>query len=176
MYAYCESNPIMNIDPKGYATFSLGITFEAYLVGGISYSANFVIDDSYNVGLQVSEANVFKKESGVVIGLAGVSLGGSEKVSLADTIYDLEGTGISFDIFTSGKQAIGLSNDLKSSSFDVEISKNDTLTFEPQKNFKITASKTSTLFSFNVKKVVDDISNAISSGAKALWEKITSWF
>ena len=37
-----------------------------YLIGGLSYSIDFVFDDDYNIGIQVSEANIFKKGGGGV--------------------------------------------------------------------------------------------------------------
>ena len=172
MYAYCNNNPVMNVDPNGEKTYSFGWGFSLYFIGGLAYSIDVVVDDEYNVGIQVSEANVFKKQSGAVIGLIGAYLGPTRKMTLSDTIYDLEGEGFSTNILNFGSQSISLNSNLSSEpNVELEISQsasNGGFTKGPS----MTISRTTTLCSFNFIEFTEAVERKIDSWT----EKIKSWF
>ena len=166
MYAYCNNNPVMGIDPTGKWTFSLGAGFMAVCLGGFSYSISMSFDDNGNFGIQISEANIFKKSSGAVIGL--LNAGANAKFGFSynsDTIYDLEGESFSvsgalgpwgaevatsnLDDFSQGINSVSVTAGI--SVFPVDVS--------------VTASKTSTIWSFNIVET-----------AKKIWDGIVSWF
>ena len=91
MFVYCLNNPVNGIDLNGETTYSVGLNFSAFLLGGVSYSIFISWDDSGNLVLQTSEADVFRKKKGGVFGLASIGTSLFASRTELDTVYDLEG-------------------------------------------------------------------------------------
>ncbi len=166
MYAYCNNNPVMCVDLNGKWAASLGGTFFAVLGGGISYGVAIVIDDNWNVGIQVTEANVLKEKSGGVFGFvnAGISAKGGVSAN-ADTIYDLNGESysISASAFNYGIEA-STSNIVEPLEGAIMLSASYGASLA-NISIEAGASKTTTVASMNI----GDFFNSI-------WEGICSWF
>ena len=165
MYAYCGNNPVIGIDPTGKWTVSIGGNASAVCVAGVSYGIAFSLDDDGNLGIQFTESNVIKKKSGLMLG--GINAGINTKIAFSnnsDTIYDLEGE--SFSLSGSvGKFGIETAtSDLNNMSEGVN-------TFALTYGYSLapvdvaaTASKTETLWSFNIVKTI-----------KKAWRGVVSW-
>ena len=164
VYIYCMNNPVINVDYTGEWTFSIGGFVTLVCFGGFSYGISISVDDDWNVGLQYTEANVFKKESGVVIGGINISAGGKASLSLdADTIYDLEGESFSVsgsyyiyggEVATSDLEDVlggvnSMSVSVAASPLPVDAS--------------VSASNTKTIGSFNAVNVYKKIKETIHS-------------
>lgn len=86
-YLYCGNNPLNGIDPQGLWTLYLtGTAMGSFGLSGVRQSG-IVIDDNGNVGW----INI----TGVGAGSPAAALGGSIGWTNADTVFDLEGTGLS---------------------------------------------------------------------------------
>ncbi len=98
MFAYCNNNPICWKDPTGEWTFnvSLSASVVAFLFG-VSGSVGLSVDSDWNFGIQASYAlpNYINNDRTYIYGLATAGLGVSAQVTSNDTIYDLEGEGLS---------------------------------------------------------------------------------
>jgi len=155
LYAYCSNNPVMGIDPTGKWAISRGVSFFAVCFGGLSYSLAFSLDDDWNFGIQITEANVLKKKSGVMIG--GINAGVNAKFSIskdADTIYDLEGEGFSASASLSNYGIEASTSDLNNIVDGVNVF---SLSYGPSLmtvDVSATASKTKTIWSFNIAKTI----------------------
>ena len=93
MFQYGVNNPINNFDLNGMWAFSIGININATAFLGISLSVGFSIDGKGNWGFQFSHAgtNIENPSAGLLdIGIGVVPA----YIWDADTIYDLEGTGV----------------------------------------------------------------------------------
>jgi len=95
LFAYCSNNPRMGYDPTGKWTFSIGWSFSAFLLGGSSYSVSIAFDSSGNIALQTTTADVFKKNSGGIFGLASIGVGKTYSYTNLETVDDLEGPAVS---------------------------------------------------------------------------------
>ena len=168
LYAYCSNNPIIGHDPYGTVTVSINMGAYFFLVSGASYSFSVAIDDDGNIALQKTKADVFKKNSGAIFGLADIGGGESVTLSTADTVFDLEGP--SFAIGGSTKK-IGaevfvsdlsdMENAVKGVTFSVPNASKQAVDF----NVHATVSKTETIASFNIKDTLS-----------GWWREIKSWF
>ena len=169
MFAYCGNNPVMNVDYTGEKVIAIELGFSLYLIGGLSYSISLVVDDSRNIGIQVTEANIINNSSGAVIGGAGISAGITGKVSTAETIHDLTVEGLTISGLNVGQSSFSFSPDLESSSFDVSnIEISNFLGFSVSAIPWLptaTMSKTNTLGYFNLDETIN-----------TLFEKVKSWF
>ena len=111
LYAYCSNNPVMYVDPTGKWTFSFGINFSAFLGFGVGYSLNLSFDSKGNIALQTSVADVFN--SGATFGVGSIGISQPNTVTNYDTVFDLEGAGLSAGLsfpvygpFSAGADAI----------------------------------------------------------------------
>ena len=165
LYVYCSNNPVNYIDPTGQWTISQGVNVFGLIIGGISYSLDLVIDDNANVAIQITEANVLKKQAGAVIG--GINLGISRgyNISNADTVYDLEGisTSVSASVSLFGVSAFSSDiGDIPNSIYGAGLSVGPSIA---NVDIHATTGKTTTLASFNIADTVQKI-----------WKEICSWF
>lgn len=166
LFAYCSNNPVNYADPSGKFVVSIGMGFSAVCIGGLSYSISLSIDDDWNFGVQITEANVFKKRSGVVLGI--LNLGSNVRTGLSfdgDTIYDLEGEGFSVsgsiknvgvEVSTSDLNDVSKGTNVFSISYGASVMPVDVAA---------TASKTRTLWSFNIAETANNIR-----------KRVVSWF
>ena len=167
MFAYCGNDPTTNYDKTGEKTWSIGWSFSAVFVGGITYSLNWVFDDNGNVALQISEANIAKDFSGATIGLWSIGISRTYSYTVLDSVDDLEGNGISAGgtiPFICGKYVsadVILSMDSQSEIIGGSLSAGISAGVDAH----VTVSKTTTVAKFNI---VDT--------AKNIWKAIKSWF
>jgi len=115
MFAYCSNNPVMGYDPDGKWTYSFGVNFSSFLIGGATYSVSASLDSSGNIAIQTSKADLFRECSGATLGPAavGISLFGS--FTILDTVDELNGPALS----------VGISGIKKSYGADVLFSASD---------------------------------------------------
>ena len=90
MFAYCNNNPINNVDSLGLWTISISGTLSGVFGLGISLSFGFAFDGHGNFDLQYSHAIPGVDDTAMVGGL-GVSAGIAVQYTKADTVYDLYG-------------------------------------------------------------------------------------
>ena len=159
MYAYCNNNPVMNVDPKGKWTISVGVSGYAVFIGGISYSYNLVLDGEGNIALQVTEANILKNQSGAMFGLAGAGVSQNVGWSNAPTVYDLEGISYTADV-SIGQLGVEVSlpdtPNIGNSMTSASISKGASVQVVPG-DPHVTASRTSPIFTFNIGEAIENI-------------------
>ena len=109
MFAYCNNNPVNNIDSAGMWTvsFSVGGDFTFFFFGA-SISIGIAFDDDANVAIQwsYSAPNYLNDDQTYYVGLLDAGVGGSLQLTDDDTIYDLEGPG-SYAGFTAGNGFYG---------------------------------------------------------------------
>ena len=165
MYAYCGNNPIKYVDPMGLWTVSIGVNGFAFLIGGLSYNFDIVIDGKGNIALQKTKANVIEKKSGGVFGVVNAGVGVNFGGSNASTVYELEGESFSasvgylmFGISAFTSDIDNVSNSITGGSLSFGLS-------AVPVDVHVTADKTETVSSFNIIEY-----------AKRVWEEICSWF
>ena len=90
MYAYCNNNPINNIDSLGLWTISLSVSFSGVCGLGISAGIGFAFDDQGNFDWQYSYA-IPGVDGTSMVGAVGVGLGVGLQYTKAETVYDLYG-------------------------------------------------------------------------------------
>ena len=152
LYAYCGNNPVMGSDPLGKWTISFGKTYSAYVFSGISFSWNIVMDSSGNIAFQVSKANIFEKEGGVVMGIASLGVSANFTRTEFDTYRDLEGPGLSAGLsisagpISAGKEKITPLDDFNV----VGTTKSLGVGIGSPVDVSVTASITETKWSFNI--------------------------
>lgn len=168
MYAYCSNNPTAEMDPSGYQTISIGINFLGTLIGGASYTYNLSFDFHGNIGIQRTEANIFKKQSGGIFGIADLAMNIVAGTSDLDTIYDLEKESYSADV-SFGKNGVELVstdiNDLTGSFHGVNATLFGLSAIPSPVNGHVTVGITETIASLN-----------IADAFKSVWKEVKSWF
>jgi RHS repeat-associated protein len=97
-YLYCRNNPVNMVDPQGLWTFHIQGSVSATMIGSFVVQAGIVIDDNGNVGWMVTRSRLNIPggyDDWVGFGTpsvsAGIAIGGTN----ADTIFDLQGRGLS---------------------------------------------------------------------------------
>ena len=94
MYAYCNNNPVMYVDPLGTVTitFSIGADVTFFFIG-FSFSVGIAFDGYGNVAIQGSvSAPAYMTEGQMSnFGLIDAGVGFSTQITDDDTVYDLEG-------------------------------------------------------------------------------------
>ena len=104
MFAYCNNDPVNNIDPAGKLTVSISVggDFTIFFFGA-SISIGIAIDDDANIAVQWSYSvpNYLINNQTYNVGLLDAGIGASLQVTDDDTIHDLEGPG-SYAAFTVG--------------------------------------------------------------------------
>ena len=102
LFAYCNNNPINNLDLQGYWTYGIIVALNAVFFQGVSVSIGVFIDDDGNFDIQASYAFPFNSETSVR-GIPSLGVGVSAQFTNADTVHDLCGasllTGGSVSIF-----------------------------------------------------------------------------
>ena len=170
LYAYCLNNPVMGYDPLGKWTVSFGKSYSAYVFIGISFSWNIVLDSSGNIAFQVSKANVFEKEGGVVMGTVSLGMSSTFTRTSLDTYKDLEGPGLSAGASVSvGPLSVGKEKITPLDDFNiVGETRSLGIGVGSPVDVNITASITETKMSFNIYHVADKIKNSWES----FWSRI----
>ena len=113
MFAYCNNNPINNIDTLGLWTISFSISLNAVFGLGISLSFGFAFDNKGNFDLQYSYAIPGVNDTAMV-GAVGVGVGISVQYTKADSVYDLYGPATY--VGASGGAGLSLGGDIVSFS------------------------------------------------------------
>ena len=90
MFAYCNNNPVNNVDPLGLWTISISGALSGVFGLGISLSLGFAFDDQRNFDLQYSYA-IPGVDDTVMVGGIGIGGGIAVQYTKADTVYDLYG-------------------------------------------------------------------------------------
>ena len=90
MFAYCNDNPVNNVDPLGLWTISISGTLSGVFGLGISLSFGFAFDDQGNFDWQYSYA-IPGVDDTVMVGGIGAGAGIAVQYTKADTVYDLYG-------------------------------------------------------------------------------------
>lgn len=90
MYAYCNNDPVNNIDSLGLWTVSISGTLSAAFGLGISLSFGIAFDDKGNFDWQYSYA-VPSIDNTVMVGGVGAGAGIAVQYTNAATVYDLYG-------------------------------------------------------------------------------------
>ena len=90
MYAYCNNNPVNNVDPLGLWTISISGTLSGVFGLGISLSFGFAIDDQGNFDWQYSYA-IPSVDDTDMVGVMSAGIGAAVQYTNADTVYDLYG-------------------------------------------------------------------------------------
>ena len=107
MYAYCNNNPVMYVDPTGEFTISFSIGFDiTFFFIGMSFSIGFALDDKGNMAIQGSASAPAFLTTGEMsnFGLLDAGIGVSLQLTGDNTVYDLEGPS-SYAGFTIGNGA-----------------------------------------------------------------------
>ena len=102
-YLYCLNDPINCIDPGGLRTWHIMSSFMGTMLVGHMYQCGFVVDDDGNWGLIETSSELQslpgapegEPEWGLGLGVPAISCGIAGGWTNADTIFDLEGPGIS---------------------------------------------------------------------------------
>ena len=90
IFAYCNNNPVNNVDPLGLWTISISGTLSGVFGLGISLSFGFAFDDQGNFDWQYSYA-VPGVDNTVMVGGISAGAGIAIQYTKADTVYDLYG-------------------------------------------------------------------------------------
>ena len=159
LYAYCGNNPVMNNDPLGLWTVSIGFNAKAYAFVGASITYSIVLDDKWNIAVQKTEVDTFGNK-GAVFGVLGASAGVSYSATKCDTVFDLESASLEI----SGKTLGGMV-DMEANEFvgiTVSDSKASANAGVPG---TVVVSTTETIFDRNISGFIE----SIKAKWNALW-------
>ena len=163
VYVYCANNPITNIDYTGEWAISVGLGASAVMFGGISYSISIAIDNKGGIMLQLTEANIFKKQSGALLGALNAGVSTIFSLHSSDTVYEMlgESYGIGGSAGTLGFElSCSDLDNISSSDWSISVSKGVSVATV---DASIPLSKTYELW---------DIGKSIND----FWEGVKSWF
>ncbi|MBE6686970.1 MAG: RHS repeat-associated core domain-containing protein, partial [Ruminococcaceae bacterium] len=89
MFAYCNNNPVMYVDPTGNFTFGISLNANVTCFFGASISIGIFGDDNGNFDIQWSYSVPFTEST--MIGVLDAGVGAAVQFTNADTVYDLYG-------------------------------------------------------------------------------------
>jgi RHS repeat-associated protein len=151
LYAYCSNNPIMNNDPLGLWTVSIGFNAKAYTFVGVSITYSIVLDDNWNIAVQKTEVDTLENK-GAVFGVLGASADVSYSATKCDTVFDLESASLEI----SGETLGGIV-DMEANEF-VGITVSDPkASVNAGVSGTIVVSTTKTIFSHNISTFLESV-------------------
>ena len=110
MYAYCNNNPVVGVDPTGKWTFSFNLGFFIGIGGGYSFNIGFSVDSNEMVAIQYSYSvpkndetrnTVIDATAGLGVGMQYTNCSSVEKLNVQSKLKGVNVHVGSFDVVKS---------------------------------------------------------------------------
>ena len=91
MYAYCNNNPIMYVDPNGEKTFSITFNLFAGLYKGVGVGVSLATDSKGKFAIQFTQLNMTEEPTNNIVFVASMGMGVGIQYTNMESIEKLEG-------------------------------------------------------------------------------------